>query len=84
MISQTNIRLQSIYDITNSFVNAEFPTKGSSKRHQWILEIEVLFLCSVDFASMMCFKGKPKENMSASNKIATLCPMDLDYLVQWL
>lgn len=30
------------------------------------------------------FKGKPKEKMSASNKIATLSPMDLDDLAQWL
>lgn len=37
----------------------------------------------MDFAYTF-FKGKPKKNMSALNKIATLYPMDLDYLARWL
>lgn len=59
MISQTNTRLEHrVYDITNSFVNAKFPIKGSSKRHQWILEIEVLF-----YAQWISHRPALKENL---------------------
>lgn len=41
-------------------------------------------LSGFHIAFFFFFKGNPKEEMSASNEIATLCPMDLDYLAQWL